>query len=365
MQRAVRVLLFAGLVALQASALALAQPPGEQPHVAAAKKRQEATNSIAMEFRVVEVVSPGGISEPLPKQLLGGKQRLVPEKATTLESVNRVILFGIKVRYECNHPVWAPETGELHKAARILTSDGAYGKTLYPGGISNPEQPEGYIDRSSHVDEIRSHTLVPFTLCVRGAESSISPYLITDFKATGAKTDVRGKECIECVRTTGGTDTVRAWFDPTTDYVPRRIRREVRGKPRHQTDVEYRQDPTGTYLPSSWTRLEYSADGRVLTNTKVEVVSIQVGANHPDSDFDIKFPEKTKLYNARERKDYIVQADGSLREYDLAMGEYTGTTAPAPGSTWWDRNWKWLIATVVVLALLMSYGFRLRSRKVQ
>lgn len=342
---------------------AVSQPPTSALAVEIAKQRQETVRSVAIEFRVNEDVAEGAYSSSRSPSEQSSQGLKVPAKTTKLESTNRLVISGNKTRYECNHPAWNVDTGRLHSGGFINTMDGEYDKLYFPVGLQRPEQPEGFIGRTARSNDIKSYLLTPLTLWYRGFEPSITPQVLTNYHPSGSVVSIRGRACQEYSPTGNRADATLVWFDQTSGSSPRRIRVDKQGKPRQQFDIDYQLDASGVWVPVSWVRNEYAPDGRVLITTKVDVVSTRLNEKHPDTTFDIRFPVGTRLYNARERKDYIVQNDETLREFDLATGEILSDTAYQPGTSWIVRNQWWLVACVCVLLVVFGLVWTMWGRR--
>lgn len=159
-------------------------------------------------------------------------------------------------------------------------------------------------------------------------------------------------------------DVVSIWFDTGSGSVPRRYRVENKGRTRQQVDIEYQQNPAGSWILTSWVRNEFGADGRLLMTTKGQVISTNLNLEYAKEQFDIRFPAGALVYNARERKDYIVQEDGvTMQEYDISTGEMRSETTYQPGTPWLRRNLTWITITgACVITMVCIALFRREKR---
>ena len=111
--------------------------------------------------------------------------------------------------------------------------------------------------------------------------------------------------------------------------------------------------------------------GDLLNMQQVQVLSVTVGEPQPASEFQIRFPPDTILYDARINKYYRIQPNESMIETS-ANGEPLGSGAtipqpvgseiPQPGESFFSRH-KWLLigAALGVIATAFFYFLRTRS----
>src|SRR5262249_16682265 len=74
------------------------------PAVAAARSRQQSVKTINVEFKRIQLYAKGSESEKAPSVVK--PKTTVPASDITLESINRLVIDGDKIRYENNHPLW-------------------------------------------------------------------------------------------------------------------------------------------------------------------------------------------------------------------------------------------------------------------
>ncbi len=164
----------------------------------AARRRQESIKTVDVEFTRKEIIAPGGMSGLMPG-MVKDKGKVTPEKEVRVESSNRVVFKGNKLRYENNHPIWSPEKGATVPTRLVNVCDGEVNKNLYSPGLNGPDIPEGYISDAPRSNDIKSRALVPLVLTLRGLEPALSPYTVPDFKPTGASLPIDGAICQEYV----------------------------------------------------------------------------------------------------------------------------------------------------------------------
>jgi hypothetical protein len=330
----------------------LGQPEAAAPVVEAARQREKAVRTVAVEFRLVEEIAAGGVKDT--------KTLKVPAKATTLESTNRLVIAGNKTRFERNHPIWNPGTGALKQMRQVSTANGTVNKSLYAIGLTRPEQPEGIIGRNGEANEIKTGILVPLAVWYRGMQNELSPVPLAEYRPTGAVANIGGKECQEYARSGNRGEITYSWFDAGSGYALRRIRTDGNGQPLTQYDIEFRLHELGVWVVASWVRTRFSPDGRVLATEKVEVLSTRLNEEYPESTFDVTFPTGTRVYDARENKFYMVQDEGTLREYSIETGELVPEAVSQPGIPWAERAPFWI--TIVSALCVVAVALKRRER---
>lgn len=327
--------------------------------VDAANAREQTFRSFTIEFKYTEVVARGAMSDAQ----LFKVSNPVPERETTLESVNRITFDDKKVRFENNHPLFhAPKGDVVSKPLRVFFN-GEVEKLYYPSGMNADGQVTGIIEDVGRPEAMRENMLIPLMAFFRGNDAVVSPYPLIKFRASGARLPVNGIECAEYTHAQAPESSVIVWLAPVRNYVPGRITKKRQGKLVEQTDVTYRQDAKLGWVPESWTATRYSPAGIVTHSAKGQVTDLQANIRPSASEFDVTFPEGCFVFDQRNTKQYRVKADGSMRELTNS-GEEISDTVYQPGTPWYVRN-RWLIiaSLTVVMALGLSYLRRHNRRK--
>jgi hypothetical protein len=333
----------------------------EAPAEAAARARQDAVKTMVMEYKRTQMVARGGESEGQVGPLK--PKNAVPDKEMTLESTNLLVIDGVKVRIEENHPMWSMPDGTFLQTEQVALSDGTIAKSLFARGLRPGGDPMGYILRDREVPGVKSVGLAPIMLTVRGLQPSLNPLPLGDMRPSGLTLPIDKVPCEEYLMEYGNNSVVNCWLDPGKGYAVRRIRTSQAGKLVVQTDVtSYRHEAWG-WIPDSWVCNQFSATGTTLKSDRVRIIALRLNEPQPSTRFEIQFPPRTLVGDGRDGKLYNVQPDGSMREYSPATGKQSGSV-PQPGAPWYQRH-KWLIlGIVVILALAGSlYGMRGRLRR--
>jgi hypothetical protein len=365
------------MVAMAAFDLGQAEK-GVDPAVAAARARQERAKTVVLEFKLTTVDQPGSRSGQLDAVMrqAAGLTKTVPEKETTSESKNRMVLDGAKMRIEINHPMWSLAEGKLLPSPRVEVCDGEAGKYLYTLGIAGDGKPKGRVHGAADSADFRLTLLNPIYFAFRGTDREVCPYPIGVFKPTGATVPIAGATCNEYVVNRGDM-IVTAWFDPGADYTIRRFTETQKGKLRRQIDAEHRRDEKWGWVPAAWTLAEYDMAGDLMWTEQVAVFSLDIGEPQPASEFQIRFPPDTRLFDMRNKKYYRIQPDESMLEISadgkpLGSGakipQPSGSEVPQADESFFSRH-KWLLisaATALVVVIVFLFARRRFGRvKVQ
>jgi hypothetical protein len=301
------------LVVVSASARRVSGQAADDPALRAALHRQEVVKTAYIEFKQVEVIVKGGVTEDTPAMFKPAKS--VPDEETTLESRNRFIIDGEKYRYEDNHPTWHLPDGKLKKRSLVAFSNGETAKDFFPQDVSGEGGPVGTIQNGPRQEWVKSFVLTPIRMAFRGDNPAISSYILSEIKSAGRTSFLGRLPCQEYAIDYPNGGRITFLLDPEKDYVVRRARNQNnKGHITDQTDVEYRPHDVAGWVPSSWVFNKYSKAGNTLRTTRVEVVELHVNDPQPDELFDILFPPGTRVHDYKNNKLCVVKSDGSMRE---------------------------------------------------
>jgi hypothetical protein len=329
----------------------------DDPAEAPARRREEAVKTVKIEYKRTQVVAKGAESEAQIPPLK--PKTTVPDREMTLESTNRLVIDGVKIRIEDNHPFWTMPAGILERKSHVGVCDGSIAKTFYADGIGN-DIPTGFILHEARLSDARSVLLTPIMQTFRGLNPVLNGLPLSDLKPSGVKLPIGGAPCQEYAIDDGRT-SINYWLDASKDYALRRMRTQQQGRLINQIDVtSYRQEDCG-WVPISWVFNEYSAAGATLQTDKVQVLELQLNDAQPAQQFVLQFPPGTDVMDARQTKMYRVQPDGSMREVDLATGKELSRSVPQPGAPWYQGH-QWLLVGLGVL-LCAAAAFLLAWRK--
>jgi hypothetical protein len=302
---------------LECSSVACQDKIEENPVVAEAKKRQEQVITLDVRFKQKQFVPKGGLTASL-----GGARKLykldpkteLPAQDTTLVSTRRLVLDGKKVRFERSQLEWHFPAGELRKQDFVGVFNGVDAKG-YKNGVDaeHPSDKWGSIAKSDFFIDLRVLELQPILVAYRGLTSSMTPSGCTRLEKSGNVVPYDGLNCEEFIIKQSSTAFMRFLLEPERGYMIRRIQSVIKGEMREQIDITYKPHPASGWFPTSWIDNQYVApDGQLVSSKTVEVESILVNEQIPAAEFELAFPPKTDVYNAKDGKFYVVTKDGAL-----------------------------------------------------
>src|SRR5262249_23637713 len=132
------------------------------------------------------------------------------------------------------------------------------------------------------------------------------------------------------------------WLDTTEAHLIRRITRQLKGQVVDQTDITYGANDVVGWIPTRWTRNQYSTTGALLVETRVELLSIDINTSQANDQFEIDFPSGANVFDNKSGKTFVVR-DGVLHEISMDHHEVAVT------STDWVKRHRWLlVATACV-----------------
>jgi hypothetical protein len=342
---------FSILIVLAANARAHA-PKGS--HVQAAESRQRLVQAMDIKFRRTEVVAPGGFSE---KPQLAKYDKPVPAIETKIDSVSRLAIDGPKIRYEENHPHWRKD-GDLNKTMTALSVfDGSMAKKLCLDKEHQP--PLSTFKATRSVDTAKHLILSPIMMAFRGLDPEMNGHPLQTFKASGSRIPIGQDLCDEYYLPGSPDTTIRLWLDPSKDYLVQRKTIHNGTSLRHQLDISYRKEEGIGWVPDAWVKNEYSAKGRLLATTTVNVLESSYNRPLDKGEFDLSFPPGTFVAGGNDGKLFRVQPDGRMREVDGITGEPASSTVVSqPGDSWIRRHKWFMVASGVVGLLLLGFAVK-------
>ncbi|MFO0808022.1 MAG: hypothetical protein U0746_05325 [Gemmataceae bacterium] len=331
----------------------------KEARAAAAKGRQEATLSVEVVFKLSELWPKGSVNKLASNQM--EYSGLIPKEDTTLESVNRLVIDGNRVRYEDNHPLWSTARPQPSQGHHIRIHVRGQRSFLPSKGVSGDAPPTGVIDHPGVAVELRRWNVAPLIMAFRGDDRVLSRILVRELQETGRSLPIDGTTCDEYTRPHGeGTDIV--WLDTANRHLIRRISTVTKkGTLRNKCDIRYRREGNGTWVPAGWTRTGYSTKGEIILTMTAEVQTVLFAPPIDAATFDSLLPPETKVYDNREQKTYKVETPGTMREFDRKTSRL-GRTVNQPNAPWY-RQYHWtLVASLAVGILLASSWFIRRAR---
>ena len=332
---------FVTAILLFTGSLAIADKP--DPVVEAARARQELVKTLVVEYRQVSRLT-----------LKATATRPLSQLATT--TANRIVLDGNKVRVEDNSPSMSTLNG-FSQVCLIQVFDGSKSLTLMPAGIPPDTTPIAIRHEKSAKAEANMPEVV--YLFARGLDPKFRMFQIDKLKPTGHTQLIDGVECLEYQLLK--MDSIKHyWFDPGMGYNVRRIESERNGRIQDRTTVTYRKDPIFGWSLTGWRRDDLNPDGSPKYVRECEVTRLDINGPVDPGEFQLKFKPGTSVSDREAKKDYRVEADGSLHEYTIA--ERYGN-APQPSVRQWIARNPWLLVLAASVLLLCLLPILIRRRR--
>src|SRR5271154_5163678 len=128
---------------------------------------------------------------------------VVPADDTTIESINRIVFDGDKVRLEDQHPTWALPSGKKNQREMTIVFDGTLGKLLcYPDGVKGvrPGSSPSAALSQDVPDWVGLPAASPLGYTLRPFAAGVVARTLDQFKSTGAIEIIDGAACLEYSR---------------------------------------------------------------------------------------------------------------------------------------------------------------------
>lgn len=347
---------YAMLAAAAVLSLSLgSQARGAETLAEAARRREDAARSVAVEFEIKEFVAKGQLQKsPDPAAKAGSGSGAYPAADTEAKSRNRWVVSGRMARFENNHPLWSDSDGTLLPTTTLIVTNGDLAKTYFPTGISGRTTGRGIIWTDGAGAGLRDQVLTPLNTHFRGLTAGLAPYPVGNLTRTGATLPVGGRTCHEYAAPADPNKSISLFLDEADGFLLRRLRKLNRGHLHHQTDVTY-APRDGDNVPDRWTLSEFGTDGKVKSKREVSVVGLTVNPEVAGDQFDIQYPAGVAVFDQRNRTEYTVLPDGRMREVREDGGD--PAEVAQPGASWltrWQPTLLWAVPAVAAMAVLAA-----------
>jgi hypothetical protein len=341
MRRSIALSLAIPVVASATLAFAAEEEP-EDPAVAAARKRQEAIKTLDVRFKHTETYAKGTVSDASRSN--PNPPTPVPAEDMSVESMNRIVLDGEKIRVEDNHPGWYGRGKRTYKQSRIYTFDGDIGYLLlnrdYGGQLSAQGGiEEAFLGRDAH--------FIPLYISVRGLSPIFSSPTMSQLQQSKTNEKIGDDLCEQYIAPTKGGAPTLFWLNAKKDYCIRRIRGGNEEQAHSVCNIQNIYDEKYGWLPKSWCHEEHSWKGKLLATHTFEIQEMKINESVPADLFKIEFPSGSRVADNRngKHKEYIAQPDGSMQEDDLAAH------MPPPARKTWYPPLTWAISAVILILI--------------
>jgi hypothetical protein len=341
MRRSIALSLAIPVVASAWLALVADDKP-EDPAVAAARKRQEAIKTLDVKFKHTESYTKGAVSDasrsnpnpPVP----------VPAEDMSVESMNRIVIDGEKIRVEENHPGWYDRGKRTYKQTKIYTYDGDAAYMLFRSDYGGRPSAQGGIEEAFLGRDVH---FIPLYVSVRGLSTIFSSPTTAQLQPSQTTEKIGDDLCEQYIVPTKGEAPTRFWLDPKRDYCIRCIRSGNEAQSHSVYNIQNTHYEKYGWLPKSWSHQEHSWKGKLLATHTFEIQEMKINEPVPADLFKIEFPPGSRVADNRndKHKEYIMESDGSMREDDLA------SHMPPPARKIWYPPLTWSISALILIVV--------------
>jgi hypothetical protein len=310
--------------------------------VAAARKRQESIKTLDVRFKHTETYAKGAVSDASRSN--PNPPAPVPAEDISVESTNRIVIDGGRIRIEDNHPRWYERGERSYKHSEIAAFDGNNGYLLLQGEYGGKSSAQGTINNKTPALHVH---FVPLFISIRGWNPPIGPRTITQLQTSGTSEKIGGDLCDLYFVPTKNESKTQYWLDAKRDYSVRRIRNEHSGKIDSFCNIQNAHDDRYGWLPKSWSYEEYSWKGKLLATHSFEILEMNINEPEPAELFTIQFPPGCRVHNQITKTEYVVGPDGTMRETDPVA------YVPPPAKKTWFPPMLWIASAAALLFIVV------------
>lgn len=208
--------------------ITFAQTATDSPAAVAAKARQEKLQSVDFTFRIQETVEPGAMQRERSRD--GSAAVKFPAERLALDSTNRLLFDGNRIRHEDNHPLPDERSLRFEPNQGLSVTDGKLKKYFY--------HPKGDVSRQASVAKIANprqdsvadfDVYMPLHMAARGYDNPgcRAAYTFKKLKPSGPGLVIGGVATEEfTLDAKSRNTTLRCWVSPVEGYSVRRVRLE-------------------------------------------------------------------------------------------------------------------------------------------
>lgn len=301
---------------------AAGQPPNASTDIQAAKaawqRRHDRVHSLRATFTEESTVHREsylvGANRALAqaRAKLGAAAEAIPDADYLIAFASIVTIKGDDYfKYSYTGKRWSPHTRQFEPIEYYAISN-PEDRIFFDRRPDSDRPPSVSVSDSRLSSDEGALTLGPLMLAVRSG--SPSRRKLADYTVTGQTVTVEGRACVELLRGSraeGNEDYL--YLDPGRDWVVRRIDGYSDGKLTKRISAEYTADPVAGWLPSAWSYVIRSAEGKALESGKVTVHQYEINTDIPDDEFRPKYPPGTFVVRDTKGKGTVsvVKSDGS------------------------------------------------------
>jgi hypothetical protein len=344
------------------------------------KNRQQQTGSLRFSWTEQQTYARGSeLSLEMPERMNPGR-KVIPPEDLVVSVPFQLSLDGDKMRYAYDGHLWYHKDGKQYPQRYVSVFDGSTSKEHWPSTPSGYDQ--GIVRREKYNLAFGNLHVTPVLATYRPLDSrtrlfrSFSPGEYTVSAQPGL---VQGCSCVILTeKPKRADDMVRSlWIDPARHLILR-YGTSRQGRVLDQTDIDYRDDGKGGWVPSAWeiARTDLFHADRLRMAYKATVTDYAVNQPVDPADFQLEFPpgtwvtDETIQSEGRASTDYLVRPGGKNRmivntdmgaTYEQLLNSESGMALRTPRSGFRLLHFFGLI--LLPLALLAWFGWRWSRRK--
>lgn len=360
-----------GIVSLTVSIVLSALCHGQQsvPSIADIEKvwkaRQEKVTSAWFEMETERTIFKGYASSRSNVDRAKRKLAPLPENPPRdylVKGTRRFSFRGIKSHDSYVDQAWDPVAKRLYPRQYTEVFDGRRFKSLDIPSASDEGYPGGIVAKGPQSGSALKFPLLPILITFRGSHPQYFNAL-NKFRVAGATVRVAGRPCLELVRALeDGQRSELLYVDLERSYVVVKMVIMDEGRPSWEWTTTYRSDSTVGWVPDSWEYLLQSGKGHRQDAGRRKVVRYEFNSNLDESEFDIRFPPRTKVNDTSGDQYvlYTILGNGEKgRAFPAGLGlSYEQLQEPVPH----NRRWLLFWGALLLLAFLGSVRMWMRRR---
>jgi hypothetical protein len=294
-----------------------------------------------------------------------------PDHDVTHDEQMSLVVKEDWMHFTRNGPQWIPDLERFLTKRYESAFDGSESRAFYEKSGEDPSVHHlGFIGKDKKCQDVTNYEIWPILFHYRPTHPKVGRFASAQWTLLQAGVTLRGRPCA-ILRRDGSLNEETCWVDVDRQSS---IVRYVVKSPGYaiQTDVDYRDDPSNGWVPTTWKLQNLSGDMQnIQFSSDATVTGFALNGAVRDEEFRLVFPVGTDVSDAPRNQRYLVKPDGGQRlitrdeelrgaKYEDYVGTESGMAGLARPSAWKA----WLVRlTVIVVALAGSVALWRRLRR--
>lgn len=342
---------------------------------AAWEAREKATKTVKVAWVMKDIFPKGSINLLFPELARDGHAR--PPEDFKYEGTVTLLLDGIDARFTADWMCWDEKTSRFQQRTDESTYRGGKFTNLVRRNVQS--FPQGTLNKASWNRDC-DITTWPARAAFRGTNPKVMSGTDLDKFTTARRVVLDRQPMVELVRQrTEMRGEERIWVNPAKSCATQRYDSYDRaGTLNNRITVKSIQDPSGLWVPASWTAVVYNQK-KLVRSVEATVRELVINPPTTPEDFEVAFPVGTYVVDSTSDKprEYIVRESGERRDvlpnerlasYEDLLGTETGELEPGGRPSLLSQNRMWFIALgllLIVSAVVVSLIRRARCPSIQ